>query len=359
MQSIAANTYSSAKSTISSTSPTMRIAIIVIAFVIIILGIYLFYRFRQYTKYKDVFLKGILQNTPFDAKDSKFSFEYNGAITPYIPAAVMPEIATQNTYSFWIFINPRQWDYKFDSWKHVWGRGDDLSGEPSTAELPAKFYSPAFWIPPRTNELRCIISLYQLSETIQGQAQIANVNETLTIPNFDLNRWFHIAVVINGNSASLYRNGELEVVRSFRNPIAVNKHNIYVSQLGGFGGNLAFLQFTPSALNPADISAIYRQQLKPINAYLEYIHTHPQHRQQNNQDDFPKKGSSKSSDCNKLCSTQSIANTLQNDIPTSFSNGSNSLSSIEQNLRNASASTSASSNYNLNAIKQKLYDNNS
>jgi len=250
---------------------------IALAIVIIIIAVVVYFVRRRYqtaANNKNLFLTTIDQNDPFNARDGKFDYTYNGIITPFIPTDRIPEINTSNTYSFWLFIDPKQWDYKISDWKHILHRGDDLSMQLRNAP-PAKYESPGFWITPETNDLVCIISTIQTAQTAQGDAQPANIYEKITLQDIDLNRWIHIAIVIAGDNATLYQDGKMIKNKGFRNAIMINKDNLYIAQMGGFGGNLAYLRFYPSALAPEEVYNIYKTDLNGIKRYIGYEKGNP------------------------------------------------------------------------------------
>jgi hypothetical protein len=281
--------------------------------IVVAVIIYMLYRHHQNTKFNSIYLKGILQNTPFSAKNARFTFNQNGNITPYIPADIMPEINTQNTYSFWIFIDSNQWDFKLNDWKHILNRGDDMNYQLPNS-YPVKFQSPGFWIPPLKNEIHCFISTQQTRESIQGEQQPAVNFETLTLKDIDLNQWINITVVINGNSATLYKNGMLESTRVFKDPIRINKDNVYIAQLDGFGGDLAFFQFIPRAINPDEVAQIYNTLIKPIRSYMNYLKSHPAQKSHTN---VPRK--SKLS-CKKACDAVDGSTNEKNNLESDATN---------------------------------------
>lgn len=268
------NTYEIAKIQFSGIDNNRKF-IILIAIIIAVLVLYYIWRYHWSSTLNDpLFLTSIDQNEPFNARNGKFNYTYNNITTSYIPTERIPEISTQNTYSFWIFIDAKQWNYRISDWKHVLHRGDDLSMELKNAP-PAKYESPGFWITPQINQLNCIISTLNSRESIQGDSQPQNLYEQLVIEDIELSKWTHIAVVINRDSAALYRNGLMETNKTFRNPIMINKDNLFISQLGGFGGNLAYLRFIPSAMNASDLYAMYKTDKKQIDRYVNYVRYNP------------------------------------------------------------------------------------
>lgn len=58
------------------------------------------------------------------------------------------------------------------------------------------------------------------------------------ITNIPLNRWLHVAVVVNEYSSDVYIDGHLKSSNAFPNRISQNTGNLYLCQNGGFDGML-------------------------------------------------------------------------------------------------------------------------
>lgn len=68
------------------------------------------------------------------------------------------------------------------------------------------------------------------------------------IHNIALNRWFHIAIVVNEYSSDIYIDGRLKSSTALENHIRQNEGDLYVTQRGGFEGmmNKLTIKSTPT-----------------------------------------------------------------------------------------------------------------
>ncbi len=273
IKSQASSAYEYSKSTFSGMDNNRKFIVLIAIVIAALVIFYIWRRMRQTAQQNEpLFLTSIDQNAPYEARNGNFTYTYNGITTPYIPTDRIPEISTENTYSFWIFIDPAQWSYRISEWKHVWHRGDDLSAQLKTAP-PGGYESPGVWIAPQTNQMNFVFSTLQSRETAQGDAQPQNLYEQIVLEDVELNKWTNYTIVINQDNATLYKDGLMISNRAFRNPITVNKENLFITQLGGFGGKLAYLRFVPSAMNPSDVYQMFKSDKKQIDRYIEYVRT--------------------------------------------------------------------------------------
>jgi len=155
------------------------------------------------------------------------------------------------TYSFWLYINGEPNDnqywgnYRVNEWKHVMHRGSKV------VDGKVAFQSPGFWLSPTTNKLYAAIST---------KSDI----EYITLADIDMDKWVNVVFVINQNVIEIYKNCQLEKTFALYNDIVnVGQSDLYVTQSGGFAGNIAYVQYFNSALQPGDIQALCRAN-KPI-----------------------------------------------------------------------------------------------
>jgi len=183
-----------------------------------------------------------------DASRPYIYIDNNGQRWDYIPHKDIPQKAPgQYTYSMWLYINgqPNNVDgkywgsYRFSEWKHVMHRGDRLiNGQ-------VKTQSPGFWLAPRTNRLYAAIST-------RGDI------EHITLADIDLDKWVNIVFVLNQNIIEIYKNGKLEKTLTLMHPpIAKGQTNLWITQDGGFPGNLAYIQYFNESLPPGQVQILY------------------------------------------------------------------------------------------------------
>ena len=94
---------------------------------------------------------------------------------------------------------------------------------------------------------------------VMDSESVADVNTTNTyidIEDVPYNKWFHVAVRVQNMVMDVYINGLVTQRLSFQNTPKQNYNDIYISQNGGFDGNLSNLQYYSRALNVFDINSI-------------------------------------------------------------------------------------------------------
>lgn len=230
----------------------------ILAMILMIGLIYKLYRDqkkREKFLSQPVFMTGIEQNRPHNAKTVYRYVDPNtGKATSYIPGYYFNERnGTQYTFSFWMFVDGKEWNYRFGEWKHIFHRGtaptlpldnSDISNENIT-KLNTQL--PGFWLAPKENTLNCTLTTGEFGE------------ERITIEDIPMNKWINIVLVVNHTSASLYLDGKLHRTINLLNKISSTKDGVYVNYFGGFGGKMAYLQFFDKALAPQEIQSMYQQ----------------------------------------------------------------------------------------------------
>ena len=140
------------------------------------------------------------------------------------------------TYSFWVYVS--DWNYKFKQWKNIFIR-QPPGKNPTSIEPGLYFY-------PMTNAIHARISTTQ------------DPNEGCDIKNIPLQKWVHIAYVLNTRNVDMYVDGKLErscVLKGI--PVIRNNSKVFIAKNGGFYGQIARFQFFNSALQPDDVLNIY------------------------------------------------------------------------------------------------------
>ncbi len=84
------------------------------------------------------------------------------------------------------------------------------------------------------------------------------------IKNIPLNRWFHIAIVVNAQSADVYIDGKLRASTGLKDFIKQNSGDLFITQRGGFGGMLTQLRYYGKPLEISTIQWIYSFGPDPI-----------------------------------------------------------------------------------------------
>jgi hypothetical protein len=79
------------------------------------------------------------------------------------------------------------------------------------------------------------------------------------IVDIPLQRWVHIGVVLWNRSLDVYLNGKLSRSCALKGIPNINDGNLYVTQNGGYKGDMATLRYFNRALNPSEVYDIYKQ----------------------------------------------------------------------------------------------------
>lgn len=79
------------------------------------------------------------------------------------------------------------------------------------------------------------------------------------IVDIPLQKWVHIGIVLWNRSLDVYLNGKLARSCALKGIPNINDGNVYVTQNGGYKGDLASLRYFNRALNASEIYDIYKQ----------------------------------------------------------------------------------------------------
>lgn len=248
-----------------------------IGIIILVFLLFLIFKFYLEQKRKEnftkapLFLTNIEKNKPHDSEKSfKYINPETGKATQFIPGYNFKENnGLQYTFSFWMFIDGKKWDYRFGEWKHIFHRGtpplmhlndNNNIGNASDNNQIVKLTTqlPGFWISPKENILNCVFT------TRSGE-------ERITIDNVPINKWMNIVVTVSNISITLYKDGLLHKSINLYDNISTTKDNLYVNYFGGFGGNMAYLQFFDRVLTPEEIMALYKKYKINIDSYIDYM----------------------------------------------------------------------------------------
>jgi hypothetical protein len=81
-------------------------------------------------------------------------------------------------------------------------------------------------------------------------------NTSVEIEDIPYNKWFHVALRMENTTLDVYVNGVITQRITYQNTPKQNYNDIYLSQNGGFNGNISNLQYFSRALNVFDINSI-------------------------------------------------------------------------------------------------------
>ena len=141
------------------------------------------------------------------------------------------------TYSLWVYVS--DWNYKFGSWKNIFVR-TERKGKGFIDMEPGLFFYP------KTNSIHARIST--TADSLEG----------CDIKNIPLQKWVHIAYVLNNRNVDMYVDGKLErscVLKGI--PVIRDNSRVYIAKDGGFYGQISRFQFFGHALEPNDVLTLY------------------------------------------------------------------------------------------------------
>ena len=93
------------------------------------------------------------------------------------------------------------------------------------------------------------------------------------VENIPIGRWFHLAIVVDNQTAIIYLDGMLKQTIVFQSRVRLNQGNLYVTQDGGYSGLLSHLRYFNKALFYKDINKIYSKGPDPWMWPFEKIET--------------------------------------------------------------------------------------
>lgn len=139
------------------------------------------------------------------------------------------------SYSVWIYI--QDWTR---GWKNIFVKGGktDSAGTNSAR-------APGLWLYPDTNALHARINTF------------ASPNEGCDIKNIPLQKWVHIAYILNNRTVDIYIDGKLERSCVLRGVPKLNDDPVHVCDNGGFFGKISNLVYFRYAMKPDEVYKIY------------------------------------------------------------------------------------------------------
>jgi hypothetical protein len=139
------------------------------------------------------------------------------------------------SYSVWIYI--QDWTR---GWKNIFVKGDKTDGAGTSSAR-----APGLWLYPDTNALHARINTF------------ASPNEGCDIKNIPLQKWVHIAYVLNNRTVDIYIDGKLERSCVLRGVPKLNDEPVRVCDNGGYFGKISNLVYFRYAMKPDEVYKIY------------------------------------------------------------------------------------------------------
>ena len=225
-----------------------QLLIILIAIVaIIVIGLIAYYiNYRNWKAENPTFY-----TNPKDSKEKK---------TIKAVKLYEPKNGYDFSYSFWLSIN--NWNYRNRLAKHVFTKGrNDFRMHSNSPVCPAVFLDN------NVNDLIFHINTGRVKK--------------IRLEDVPLKKWFHVALVCRGKTVDLYLDGKINKTVPLPNYPKMNYGDLYVNHHGGYDGSLASLMYSPTAMNPKQITNLYNagpdgqswlfKQVKKIGQYLGVV----------------------------------------------------------------------------------------
>ena len=154
------------------------------------------------------------------------------------------------TWSVWLYINGSNIKAPTSEYKHIFHKGNNNLGSNglySPNNAPGLYISP---LAASSGEIADDLELTVVMSTF------GKFDENITISNIPLNKWFNIIIRCKNKLLDVYVNGSIAKSTSLSGVPKQNFGDVYVTQNGGFDGQLADLLYYSNALGIADIQKI-------------------------------------------------------------------------------------------------------
>jgi hypothetical protein len=187
---------------------------------------------KDYTKYS--------KNNPYLIRGTKIG--KTGLVVPgsKINRSIDGKYGLEFTYSMWLYVEDSNFSTRKNTWKHIMHKGT-----PSTA-MPLQ--SPGIWLYPSTNKLAINMNTYH------------SVKESCDIANIPLNKWFHLTIMVIGNSIDVYINCNLKKRCKFKGIPKLNYGDLHVNTIAnGFDGFISNLRYWDKSISSYQIQNICKE----------------------------------------------------------------------------------------------------
>lgn len=169
------------------------------------------------------------------------------------------------TWSFWIKVNSLTDESNIYS--HVFSKGLTNAQTTTAADLgqvATGNNAPGVYL--KTASVSTTNALDKTATMTIVMDTVTDNPETIDIPNIPFMKWIHISLRLQNKILDVYINGTLKSRVSFQNVPKQNYGDVFVSQNGGFNGQISNLRYFDRALNAFQLSniAMSGPNLKPV-----------------------------------------------------------------------------------------------
>ena len=160
------------------------------------------------------------------------------------------QYGTEFTYTVWLyvkdsnFVQPttKQQCSGEKAYKHIFHKGSSIEGVQlgNGGNYPL-LQSPGLWLYPDINKLAINMNTY------------ASPKETCDIGNIPINKWFHLSIMLIGNSIDIYINCNLKKRCRLKGVPKLNYGDFFITSWGGFQGFISNIRYFNYAINTYQI----------------------------------------------------------------------------------------------------------
>lgn len=172
------------------------------------------------------------------------------------PQQIDQTFPNQFTYSAWFYFKPSNFmPSEKKDWRSVLIKGDPVSSGDQFRKM-----TPGIYLTPYKNNMICSIN------TSKGVNNGPVLGESLILENIPVNKWFQLVLVMQTRSLDAYVNGLLEKSITLTGSPVTNDDPLIKGYDGGFDGNIAYLYYVNTPLNPDNIYEIYLKEKDNIQS---------------------------------------------------------------------------------------------
>jgi len=216
-------------------------------FVVLVVGMIVYWIYQAVMKSRQGSdMNPILVPGPIDPTAKKNAKHWK---LPISSSTNSPNLAF--TMSFWMYI--ANWNYRYTEPKAILIKGTWQDGGREDA-------APGIWLARKTNRL-----VVATRTKARGNLEFCDVD------NIPLQKWVHVAYVLDNRVVDIYINGKLERSCVLTGVPLLNNRDLYLFPLNpqksdvvqkqdhGYMGQFSSLRYFSSALRPVDIARLYNE----------------------------------------------------------------------------------------------------
>jgi hypothetical protein len=173
-----------------------------------------------------------------------------------IPDSRLPNEMNSSVYSYSVWINVDDWNYRFDEKKIIFTSSSRRGVNPEVTLGPTvNSISVGINL---TNRGKLSDDLKERWDTEDSPTTTVGTPQKCVLHNIPLQKWVNLIVVLNNRALDLYLDGKL-VRTCVLEGVPVRFGQIYLTPDGGFSGQTASFRYFGYPLNPRQAYEVYRE----------------------------------------------------------------------------------------------------